>query len=719
MRITLLPVYSKLADPADAPVEVARRLPADWRLSQHQVETYQALTARDVDVVVNTAMTGDGKSLAAYLPALVDVERHAFGMYPTIELSRDQQRQFQEYAAKWGRSVRYDALWGARLGELAREHSVKRRGEMLKERFDSHQVLLTNPDIFNLVMSYRYGSALYTEQELPYSLAINFDDLIFDEFHIFSMPQIVAAVTAMLYLVESRPGRAPRFLFSSATPDPTLLQMLRRAGLTFREIGGEYRSAAGDRWRHVLHRTELTLRQLDENESAEQWLRTNAGLIVDHWQRSGRQAKAAIILNSVASARRAARLLGDLLKPHDISVGEVTGLTDDARRRAAMEKADVIVGTSTIDVGVDFNISLLIYEALDAGTFLQRLGRLGRVRRSEAAFAHYEAHALFSGRTPWLHERLVQALQTRGVREGDAVDRPATLREAVVEAFPTATAFKPYARRWGILQAAHVVAALEHYRREGAYTSLADALRQRYAKLFDVADFDQPTRRYWALAGKKQARPEKQQNQAILDEVLAFRGSSPFQAAVWDTTIQPPAFIDYDALSLVQNAVYTVVDEQEYLAALGQQSPEAQSAAREELRWAIKGKNEAPLVLKILQFLEEREGLVLDWEGDLRNFTQQVYVLKGCIVSEPRRSHDLATLNQFLRRQLLVCYFTTRELGEVRRKLKLPPHFPLYRVEQRQFNRQYTAAFGKAALLLEAEMIRLRGRDETTEAIIC
>ncbi len=227
MQINLLPVYSKLAKSDDIPDELSVALPSGTQLSQHQVETYKKLIKRDVDVVINTAMTGDGKSLAAYLPTLTHPRHHAFAMYPTIELSRDQQRQFENYTSNFGRTIRSEALWGARLGELARERSAKRRGEILKERFDNCQVILTNPDIFNLVMNYRYGSNIFSDQELPYTLATNFDDLIFDEFHIFSMPQIVAAITAMLFFLEYMQGDAPRFLFSSATPDPTFLQMMK------------------------------------------------------------------------------------------------------------------------------------------------------------------------------------------------------------------------------------------------------------------------------------------------------------------------------------------------------------------------------------------------------------------------------------------------------------------------------------------------------------
>ncbi len=211
MQINLLPVYSKLAQSDEIPNELTSALPQGTRLSQHQVDTYQRLINRDVDVVINTAMTGDGKSLAAYLPTLTHPRHHAFAMYPTIELSRDQQRQFKNYTSDFGKTIHSEALWGARLGELASERSARRRGEILKERFDNCQVILTNPDIFNLVMNYRYGSNIYSDQELPYTLATNFDDLIFDEFHIFSMPQIVVGYNGHVVFSRIYAGQCAAF----------------------------------------------------------------------------------------------------------------------------------------------------------------------------------------------------------------------------------------------------------------------------------------------------------------------------------------------------------------------------------------------------------------------------------------------------------------------------------------------------------------------------
>ena len=63
MRITSLPVYCKLAVELELPVPVRRQLPSGWRLSQHQLETYNSLANGDCDVVINTALSGDDKSL--------------------------------------------------------------------------------------------------------------------------------------------------------------------------------------------------------------------------------------------------------------------------------------------------------------------------------------------------------------------------------------------------------------------------------------------------------------------------------------------------------------------------------------------------------------------------------------------------------------------------------------------------------------------------------
>jgi CRISPR-associated endonuclease/helicase Cas3 len=713
MKITTLPAYSKLAAMAEVPREVADRLPQGWRLSQHQIETYRALTdPNGPEVIFNTAMTGDGKSLAAYLPVLTASHYHTFGMYPTIELSRDQERQFGNYIDQFRQTFPYCALWGAELTRLAGEYEFKRRGDVLKERFENHNIILTNPDIFNLVMNYRYNSLIFSDQELPYSLCTNFDSFVFDEFHVFAMPQIVAVLTAMLYIHES--GGRHKFLFSSATPNDVLIEMAQRSGLRCQTIAGTYAGEDKPGYRAVLHPVTLNIQPLGEKQTAEDWLREHMADLVTFWEGQSPRSKAAIIVNSVAAARRITRMLESELERHGISVGENTGLTDAERRKVSLQK-DIVVGTSTIDVGVDFNINLLIFESTNAGTFLQRLGRLGRYKRGESAFERYEAHALISSKTPWIYERLVKELETSDVGEGDQVDRT-RLSESVKAAFPFENDFIDYARRWGVLQSAHIINVLEAKKSQSAYGSLAADLTQRYEQLFKLLDFSKVRKQYWYLADKDhviECRP-------ILDEVIAFRGSSPFQVGCWDTTVEPDAFLAYDLFSLVQSAVYKVVTLEDYKCAIAQRFPDEvqRNGVIAALKYVMKGKGDKPLILKVIQFNVEREWLKLKVSEDLSLLSDQVFVLRGLAIAEPT-SVQLPAINEVLKRQPVVCYATRRDARELRRMLHLPVHFPLYTARDIHRNRDYTLAFGKAALMLEAQLIRWHKRNVEDEPIIC
>lgn len=709
MKITALPVYSKLAEEESIPVELRERLPAGLKLSQHQVDTYRALVSDEYDVMFNTAMTGDGKSLAAFAPALVDLNKHVFAMYPTNELLRDQSRQFVKYLELFNRNkndVLFDDLWGAKLERLQEQFNSRTRDVVLKERFENHNVILTNPDIFNLVMNYHYGqnTRIFTEQELPYSLGINFNYFLFDEFHIFKIPQFVAVMSAMLYLQAQAPG-ANRFIFSSATPVDLLSEMLERSGISSKIIQGTYTDAQQPDYRQVLHAADLHFHKLGERSNAEAWVQEHAADIVTFWKDCGGQAKGAIIVNSVATARRLARWLEAELRPHHISVGENTGLTDDTRRRDSLQK-DIVVGTSTIDVGVDFNINFLVFESLNGGTFLQRLGRLGRVRQGEPAFAKYEAHALLSGRAPWIYTRLEQRFQ-----DSAEVERSQDLRNAIMEAFPQENDFQPYVKRWGMLHPAHVIKIL--LKRKDSYGQLAETLKGRFEQAFG-ASFQKAHGRYWSVC-KGEEKGKK-----LLDEVLAFRGSSPFQVACLDTTVNPPAFITYDLLSLIQSADFDVIDAEMYRQMVEQYATAAKHAeALDALKYTLGSSGENPLVVQIGKFQEERERLVLGINKELGKpeLREQVKVLKGFYVVEPHLPAK-SRINRVLENQYLVCYTLPQKTFDVvRYQLRLPPLFPLFRVQDK-YEKPYMAALGKEALLLESIMLRYRNKNLEEEAII-
>ncbi len=707
MKITTLPVYSKLADRADIPPELLSGLPDGWQLSQHQVETYRALTNGKYEVIFNTAMTGDGKSLASYLPILLHPHKHVFSMYPTNELLRDQERQFINYLKNFHQShetIPYTALWGGELARLQRELDIRTRDAILNERFRNYNVILTNPDIFNLVMNYTYGkkTLIFTEQELPYTLGIYFDYFVFDEFHVFSTPQIIAILTAMLYFAEQTDLKHT-FVFSSATPSDILQKILDRSGLMACPIHGVYATENDSMYRPVLHPTALNFSNLSERASAETWVQEHVHLIVNFWKTCDFQAKGAIIVNSVATARRIARWLENEIKPHGITVGENTGLTDEKRRHTALEK-DIVVGTSTIDVGVDFNINFLIFESVNAGTFLQRLGRLGRVKQ-ELAFPRYEAHALLPGKAPWIYARI-----ENGFIEGEEVDRTGKFLKVIEEAFPVENAFHPYIKRWGMLQPAHVVEVLQ--RRKDTYQQLADSLKERYAIALE-ANFQKAHSRYWGiLKGEDKGRK-------ILDEVLAFRGSSPFQVACWDATVVPPAFVNYDLFLLIQSADYETVDVKEFEQAIRRNLDGVElKDAMVSLKYTLGHTGESPLLIRINRFYEEREQLLL-WIGkDLSLLMDQVKVLSGFRITEPRTCPSVTEINAVLSRQNIVCYCTRQDSRDLRRMLRLPAMFPLFRVKD-MYDKTYTIAFGKTALLLDSVILKFRNKHlEDTPIII-
>ena len=132
--IKLKPVYSQTVPTPDGV-----KLPKDWCLSWHQLETLKALRDPNIDVVFNTAMTGDGKSLAAYLEVLQG-EFSAIGLYPTNELARDQEAQIQGYIDifKPENQPRIVRLSGADLEIYAENEGLKKvqqsQVSLIKER---------------------------------------------------------------------------------------------------------------------------------------------------------------------------------------------------------------------------------------------------------------------------------------------------------------------------------------------------------------------------------------------------------------------------------------------------------------------------------------------------------------------------------------------------------------------------------------------------------
>lgn len=260
MRVKTSAVYSQLAMDEEVPDPLRRRLPAGMRLSRHQVDTYRALVESDAEVVFNTAMTGDGKSLAGQLPALVAGEGWRYPMmaaYPTNELVEDQLAHLESVETRWQARIERRRLNSAELDRAMTEEDYARRGEALMGLLRNADFVLTNPDILHYVMHQFYTWPEDAPDRYAGPLTQKFRQLIFDEFHIFDAPQIVSVMNTLLFMrAIAGEARAHKFLFLSATPRPLLREYLERSGLRAAFIESRYATdGSPDEWRRILHPT--------------------------------------------------------------------------------------------------------------------------------------------------------------------------------------------------------------------------------------------------------------------------------------------------------------------------------------------------------------------------------------------------------------------------------------------------------------------------------
>jgi CRISPR-associated endonuclease/helicase Cas3 len=90
-------------------------------------------------------------------------------------------------------------------------------------------------------------------------LLAEFPDLwVFDEFHIFGPHQEAAVLNSMTLIRRVHSDQRPRrFLFTSATPKPDFIQLLKGSGLRAVEIAGSYTSEPTPGYRQVLQPIQL------------------------------------------------------------------------------------------------------------------------------------------------------------------------------------------------------------------------------------------------------------------------------------------------------------------------------------------------------------------------------------------------------------------------------------------------------------------------------
>ena len=669
-------------------------------LYSHQTQTCAEVMHGDADIIFNTSATGDGKSLGAYLPGLLDNKFRIVALYPTIELIKDQERQLEKYF-QWFTQVsskQIDSIYGA---ELAKRAEKNRKGGKFHELLRSLKrtpFFLTNPDIFHLINHFRYYTPVRALDMLPLALAQYPNLYLCDEFHIFGVHQEAAILNSLILIRNTRQKKKPlKVLFTSATPKQKFIDKLKQAEFRVKEVSGNYNSGGLGGYRQIAQALELEFVELKDTDSCS-WLTEQANQIKEILQTEER-GRGLIILNSVALVTRVVRQLSDLLGSEAI-VCEISGRVDDKEREITRQKLAqaakpvLVVATSAVDVGVDFDIHLLIFEASDSATFIQRLGRLGR----HQGFKHYKAFALIPGWMRWILPQLGKLL-----KQGESVNRTHFREEIIEQVFNSPQEYEQYRNYWGALQTQgmlHSIAGknISHKWERKERFEISQDLRDRMTQDLKQVYGEQleKKRGHWCALGKDKT------GQAVQNELLRFRGGSDIQAGVWEP--DKSCFYTYDLLRLIPYTEIEVIERKRFL-------EEAKvSKYKYENTEILFPERYTQIYLQVKSWSEERYNIELECDLGTDELTVCTLTLIDGVSIEghPQSSQ----LRKHLSKKKLLAFLVPLSrlhprIWDVKNILHLSPNFGLYQLTDAD-DESYGCAFNQDALLLEALKWKLK-----------
>ncbi|MGK7929791.1 MAG: type I-D CRISPR-associated helicase Cas3' [Spirulina sp.] len=732
MKIELKPLFSQLnagigncplgcetaCKVCEAAPEHPKLQPASDRtcpLSLHQAQTYAETVLGDAEIIFNTSATGDGKSLAAYLPGLLEPKYRILALYPTIELIDDQETQLNKNLPwfKTASHKKIDSLYGAELARRASKRSKGRKFNALVRSFKQKHFNLTNPDIAHYATHDRYKNLAFNPGLLRIALASYPHLYLCDEFHIFGVHQETAILNSLILIRNTRSQKSPlKVIFTSATPNPNFIDRLKRVGFRVRSVEGSYQhgeitehpqTIAG--YRQINQKVELEFVELKDTDSLA-WLSDKIETIRS-LLRSEKQGRGLIILNSVAVVNRVVSQLQELLG-NEVEVREISGRIDRQERiktreeLAKSEKPVLIIATSAVDVGVDFDIHLLIFEASNSATFVQRLGRLGRHR----GYDRYKAFALIPGWMRWV----VPQLQNY-VRDGEAIDRDRLRTEIIERVFSPPQNpynYERYLSYWGALQTqgmlyaisgANIKSKREREEKLKVTEKLRESILADLRKIYQE-QLDKKRGHWWCLGQDKTG-------QAIQDELLRFRGSSDLQAAVWES--DRSRFYTYDLLRLLPHAEVEVIDRKTFLEA-------AEKCDRSEAEFP-------EIYIQVYLKIKSWNGFhEIDLECDVDTEDLDLCLptlIKGLSIEGHPQSKFL---RKSLKKKKLLAFLVplsskNSTIWTVRNAISLSPNFGLYHLTDSD-GEHYACAFNQDALLLEAIKWKLRRCDRSKPYIL-
>ena len=651
----------------------------------------EALDSRRTLCLFLVTPTGSGKTLGAYAYSIISGEP-IIGAYPTNELLADQERalipEFQ-----YTRSNRVFRVDSAALDRWQTDFDLKRHSETLEVILNYEPILLTNPDIL-FYLAFGLYPTLPGLRERLWTLMGRYRLFAFDEFHLYNIKQQadVAFLIGAMNAIKPDFGRV--YILASATPDLEMVTLLReKMGLWVEVLEAQPSAFATARTvAHPLHLSVLPA-NLDRWQGLAA-LEENWGE-VERLRREYPGACWVAVFDSVAAAIQAAqRFRRDF--GHD-RVGEVHGLSSEQARSEALAKT-VTVGTSTIEVGVDFKglfeKDILLFEARTSSQFLQRLGRLARHAKSlpipNQAFAFAPEYVC-----NFLREQIGAATEVSRQR----------LRMLIEDAYQQPETFQRFRTQHAAVEMAEAVQLAlgmfqpdDRPRIEAGLNGVIEGLTGHTLR-------------------QAQGQRRRYKEEEILPPLLTFRGAG-MEVAILDARsedVGSPAK-RYDVTFLLRRGEYEELSEETYRAELEQLKSIRVDWFGEVSREQRYDQKIAPAPDKLLgvfgffrltDILDEarRVWFEID-EDDIRGKLQQVTVLEGLsLVTEPPAPTRL--LNHVLNRKRIVAWVTDSPPSTIKFGRALPPLFAVYDLYVNlpgggRMSRPWSIAFNQDAFFLSS-----------------
>jgi CRISPR-associated helicase Cas3 len=392
----------KLVSVGPAYVEMTDEKVGEYQLYTHQV----ALSKDNSNIVVLDAPTGSGKTLAA-LKRVMDKSSPAIFIYPTNVLVKSQVDAIEDLLKRMNFSPNIIGQESTDSDILAKMDStnvdvIHLTGESLEQFCEKlsrakgtvmdsilsgtykegrMRILLTNPDTIYLAFINRYARSGRIFEQVG-----TFKTLVFDEFHLYSGP-LLARIIFMLNILRGN-SDSPSYdtVFLSATHGDTL-ELLKSTYLKLKVITTQPLPQEPPFGKQIRYETQCQINSISRVMTDESRAACAAEEIVRFFNTDFEgtipDIKVLGIFSSVSFAIRVASKVKEILRDcgldADSLVYQLHGfIPRQARKKIGETRNSILIGTSAIEVGIDFDVPFLVFEAHDVGSFLQRFGRGGR-----------------------------------------------------------------------------------------------------------------------------------------------------------------------------------------------------------------------------------------------------------------------------------------------------------------------------------------------------